>query len=93
MDDSQQIPLKDLQRHWLEHLQACAASGKGIAAYAAEHGLDAKAMYAGKKTLVKKGVLPTTRRRRFARAQAEVAVSDSTWRIGLPNGVAVTFSG
>ncbi|RDH80832.1 MAG: hypothetical protein DIZ77_09160 [endosymbiont of Seepiophila jonesi] len=56
MDDSQQIPLTDLQRHWLEHLQACAASGKGIAAYAAERGLDAKAMYAGKKTLVKKGV-------------------------------------
>ncbi|RLJ16425.1 hypothetical protein DJ030_16890 [bacterium endosymbiont of Escarpia laminata] len=93
MDDSRQIPLKDLQRHWLEHIQACAASGKGIVAYAAEHGLDAKAMYTGKKTLVKKGGLPMTHQRLFVRAQAEVAVSSSTWRIGLPNGVAVTFSG
>jgi len=57
MIDPQAISLTDLQRHWLEHLQASEASGKGIAAYAAEHGLDAKAMYTGKKTLVEKGVL------------------------------------
>ena len=93
MDDSQDIPLTDNQRHWLAHLQACEASGKGIAAYAAEHGLDAKAMYTGKKTLVKKGVLPRTRRRRFARAQVTTAVNDNAWRIQLTNGVSVAFSG
>ncbi len=60
MEDSHNITLTDSQRHWLEHLRACEASGKGIAAYATEHGLDAKAMYTGKKTLVKKGVLPRT---------------------------------
>ena len=93
MDDTQEISLTDYQRHWLEHLRACEASGKGIAAYAGEHGLDAKAMYTGKKTLVKKGVLPRTRRRRFARAQVNAAVTDNAWRIQLTNGVSVTFSG
>ena len=93
MDDSHNITLTDTQRHWLEHLQACEASGNGIAAYAAEHGLDAKAMYTGKKTLVKKGVLPRTRRRRFARAQVTTAVNDNAWRIQLTNGVSVAFSG
>lgn len=90
MDDSQNISLTDYQRHWLEHLRACEAAGKGIAAYAAEHGLDAKAMYTGKKALVKKGVLA---RRRFARVQVKTAVTDTGWRIGLPNGISVTFSG
>ena len=56
MDDSQEIPLTEHQRHWLEHLRACKASGKGIAAYAREHDIDAKALYAGKKVLIKKGV-------------------------------------
>jgi len=93
MDDSHNISLTDNQRHWLAHLQACEASGKGIAAYAAEHGLDAKAMYTGKKTLVKKGVLPRTLRRRFARAQVKTAVTNNTWRIQLTNGVSVAFSG
>ncbi len=93
MDGSHNISLTDNQRHWLAHLQACEASSKGIAAYAAEHGLDVKAMYTGKKVLVKKGVLPRTRRRRFARAQAKAAVTDNAWRIGLPNGVSIAFSG
>ena len=93
MTDSQNISLTDLQRHWLEHLQACEAAGKGIAAYAAEHGLDAKAMYTGKKTLVKKGVLPCMRQRRFARAHIKPDSDHSAWRIALPNGLSVTFSG
>jgi len=93
MEDSQEIPLTEHQRHWLEHIRACKASGKGIATYASEHGLDAKAMYAGKKVLVKKGVLPRSRRRRFQRAQMEGPVAGSAWRIQLPNGLSVTFSG
>ena len=93
MDDSHNISLTDNQRHWLAHLQACEASSKGIAAYAAEHGLDAKAMYTGKKTLVKKGVLPRTRRRRFTRAQVNAAVTNNAWRIQLTNGVSVSRDG
>ena len=68
-------------------------AGKGIATYAIEHGLDAKAMYAGKNTLVKKGVLPRTRQRRFARAQVKPDAVHGTWRIQLPNGLSVAFSG
>jgi hypothetical protein len=93
MELLQEIPLTDNQRHWLEHLRTCDASGKGIAGYAATHGLDAKAMYAGKKVLVKKGVLPRTRPSRFQRAEVKEPVHGSAWRIQLPNGVSVTFSG
>jgi len=93
MDDSQENSLTEKQRHWLEHLRACEAAGQGVAAYAAAQGLDARAMYAGKKTLVKKGVLPRTRRSRFQRVQVKDAVPATTWRIQLPNGLSVAFSG
>jgi len=93
MDDSQEISLTKNQRHWLEHLRACEASGKGIAAYASEHGMDVKAMYAGKKVLVNKGVLPRTRPSRFQRVQVETPVAGASWRIQLPNGLSVAFSG
>ena len=93
MDDSQEISLTEKQRHWLEHLRACEASSQGIAAYASEQGLDVKAMYAGKKVLVNKGVLPRTRPSRFQRVQVKVPVAGATWRIQLPNGLSVAFSG
>ncbi len=93
MDDAQEISLTENQRHWLEHLRACEASGKGIAAYASEHGMDVKAMYAGKKVLVNKGVLPRTRPSRFQRMQVKAPVAGATWRIQLPNGLSVAFSG
>ena len=51
--------LTERQRYWLEHIQACKDSGKTIAEYAAEQGFTARSMYGGKKTLVKKGVLPS----------------------------------
>jgi hypothetical protein len=56
---------------------ACAASGKTIAEYAAEHDLAAQAMYAGKKLLVKKGILPLTAPARFQRARAVRPVAGS----------------
>lgn len=85
--------LTERQRYWLEQVQSCEASGKSIAEYAAEHGLAAHAMYAGKKTLVKKGVLPRTRPSRFQRARVVAPAVGSEWRIQLPNGVSVAFSG
>ena len=91
--DINEVTLTERQRHWLEHLRACDASGKGIAGYAAAHGLDAKAMYAGKKVLVKKGVLPRTRSSRFQRAAVKGPVHGSAWHIQLPNGLSVIFSG
>ena len=81
------------QRYWLEHVQTCEASGKTIAEYAMGQGIDAKAMYAGKKTLVKKGVLPRTRPARFQRAHVVGVAVGSEWRVQLPNSVSVAFTG
>ena len=85
--------LTDRQRYWLEHIQACETSGKSIAEYATEHGVNARAMYSGKKILVNKGVLPATQPTRFQRVQVMEAAVSSQWRIGLPNGVSVAFVG
>lgn len=92
MDHPPEIPLTKRQRYWLNHLQACEASGKGIAAYAREHGLKDKSMYASKKALINKGGLPPTCDR-FQRVQVVNPVVANKWLIQLPNGVSVSFSG
>ena len=61
--------LTERQRYWLGHIQTCKDSGKTITVYAAEHGFTPRAMFLGKKTLVKKGVLPGVHRARFQRVQ------------------------
>jgi len=81
------------QRYWLEHIQACQQSGQTITEYATEHGFTARAMYAGKKTLVKKGALPVTQAARFQRVRVIEAPLSNQWRIQLPNGVSVAFAG
>ena len=93
MNESATKTLTERQQYWLEQVRACQASGKSIAEYAADEGLDAKAMYAGKKALVKKGVLPRTRSTHFQRAQVVGPVVGSEWHIQLPNGVSIAFSG
>jgi len=85
--------LTERQRYWLEQIRACEASGLSATAYAAEQGFHVGGMYAGKKSLIKKGVLPQTAVARFQRVQAAVVSADSEWRIRLPNGVSVDFSG
>ena len=90
---AEEITLTERQRYWLEHVQSCEASGKTIAEYAKAQGLDAKAMYAGKKALVRKGVLARTRPGRFQRARVLSASLCGEWRIQLPNGVLVVFAG
>ena len=85
--------LTDRQRFWLEHVQACEASGKSMADYAASQDIAVRAMYAGKKILVKKGLLPGMQTARFQRVQVMEAPVSSQWRIGLPNGVSVAFVG
>jgi len=92
MDHSPEISLTKQQRYWLNPLQACAASGKSIAAYAKEHGLKDKSMYASKEALISKGVLPPTRAR-FQRVQVAGAVVPNQWLIQLPNGMSVSFTG
>jgi len=81
------------QRYWLEHIQACEASGKSMAEYAASQGIAARAMYGGKKILVQKGILPTAQPSRFQRVEVMEATVGNQWRIGLPNGVSVAFAG
>jgi len=59
--------LTDRQRYWLEHVQACEASGKSMVEYAASQDIAVRDMYAGKKTLVKNGILPGPQSVRFQR--------------------------
>ena len=93
MNESQEASLTEQQRYWLKHVHACEASGKRITEYAAENGIGVRAMYDGKRALVKKGVLPRTHDARFQRAQVIESVASSEWRIQLPNGVSVAFAG
>ncbi len=81
------------QRYWLEHIQACEASGKSMAEYATSNGIAVRAMYSGRKTLFNKGVLTAEQSSRFQRVQVVEAPVSKQWRIGLPNGVSVTFAG
>jgi len=93
MDEEEGTRLTEHQRKWLGRIQACEASGMGVAAYAAEHDFPVRAMYDAKKVLVKKGVLPRTRRSQFQRVQTAAVTVGGEWRIQLPNGVSVDFSG
>ncbi|MEE8343528.1 MAG: hypothetical protein V3R51_06960 [Gammaproteobacteria bacterium] len=93
MEEAKETTLTERQRYWLGQIQACESSGKTVAEYAADQGIEAQAMYAGKTMLVKKGVLRPRCPSRFQRAQAVVPVEGSEWRIQLPNGVSVAFSG
>ena len=93
MVESAGSSLTEHQRKWLRRLQACEASGKSFTVYAAEHGFPVRALYDAKKTLVNKGVLPRTQQKRFQRVQTVTESTDTKWRIQLPNGVSVEFSG
>lgn len=93
MDKAHECSLTERQRYWLNHIRACEAAGVRIADYAADHDINVKTMYAGKKMLVKKGILPRTHSNRFQRAQISSIAVNHDWRIQLPNGVSVVFSG
>ena len=93
MVDAEGMTLTEHQRKWLGRLRACEASGKSLTVYAAEHGFPVRALYDAKKTLVNKGVLPRTQQKRFQRVQTATVSTDTKWRIQLPNGVSVEFSG
>ena len=93
MVESEGSALTEHQQKWLRRLQACEASGKSFKEYAAEHGFPVRALYDAKKTLVNKGVLPRTQQKRFQRVQTATVSADTKWRIQLPNGVLVEFSG
>ena len=63
--------LTQRQRYWLEHVQACEASGKSMVEYAESQDIAVRAMYSGRKTLIKKGILPTAQPARFQTGAGE----------------------
>ena len=94
MDEAEGTRLTAHQRHWLEQIQACEASGKSVVAYASEHGFPVRAMYDAKKVLVRKGVLARTHYALgFSVFKQQAVTVGGDWRIQLPNGIAVDFSG
>jgi len=98
MVEAQGVRLTQHQRRWLERIRAWEASGMTISAYAAEHGWDVRAMYGARKVLKRKGVLgggahPVRFQRARIVASDGVNGGEMSWRIALPNGVAVSFSG
>ena len=93
MDKAEKPRLTEHQRKWLKRVQACAGSGMSVVAYASEQGFPVRAMYDAKKVLVRKGVLPRMQQSRFQRVQAAVVAVGGEWRVQLPNGVSVEFSG
>jgi hypothetical protein len=84
--------LTERQRYWLEQIQACEASGKSLKAYAEAHGFASGAIYAAKKVLIRKGLLPQSSAR-FQRVESPASIASSEWHVDLPNGAAVRFSG
>jgi len=91
--------LTDKQRQWLKHIHACESSGTSIKAYAEQQGIKVKALYYWKKALVKKGMLPRSRKPRaptvtFQRAQViDKKSPDNQWNICLPNGIQIGMTG
>ena len=79
--DEAATELTERQRNWLEKLEACESEGKSLSSYAAEQGFHVGAIYAAKKTLIRKGVLPQTSGARFQRVQTQAVSTGSEWRI------------
>ena len=89
----EELALSERQRHWLEHVRECEESGQTTKAYAEAHSLSTSALYTWRKRLAERG-LWSSRGSRFERVQVSALTrSSSEWRITLPNGVEVEFSG
>jgi hypothetical protein len=85
--------LSERQRYWLDHVRGCEESGQATKVYAESHGLSTSLLYSWRKRLAERGLWPV-RTRRFQRVQiSPPATLASEWRITLPNGVQVVFSG
>lgn len=80
------------QQYWLGCIEECERSGQSLKAYAEGRDIPVTTLYSWKKKLKQKGLLPG-RRSRFQRVRIAEAASPSEWRIVLPNGVQVTWSG
>jgi len=93
MPKSNKNNLTKLQAKWLKIINACESSGKSIKAYADAKGLVAQDLYAWKKVLVSKGLIPRSHVRFDKAAIVEPLSTPFECRVLLPNGVTVMMSG
>ncbi len=90
--------LTERQRYWLEHVQACEESGLSSKAYAEANQLSVSMLYSWRRDLVAKGAWPSPAQLKTPVGFDRVEIGAlgrpvSEWRIVLPNGVEVGFSG
>lgn len=87
--------LSSKQREWLEHVDACAAIGVSMKAYAKKHGLDLQSFYLWKGRLKKLGLVAGRSQQATPRLQvlplgAPMHRSDDRrTRIELANGISI----
>ena len=87
--------LTDPQRIWLTHVEACAAAGCRMKAYAEEHRLDLQSFYLWKGRLKKLGLVagrpdqPTPRLRVLPLAASTHRPYNRRTRIELTNGIII----
>jgi hypothetical protein len=97
MGSSNRRELTSRQRYWLEHIQACEASGQKMSAYATAQGLRPRALYDARKRLVQQGVIAPTKRGRLGFQRVQVADTPTRrieqYRIHLPNGAVIELGG
>jgi len=91
MDDRK---LTDMQRSWLTHVEACAAGGGSMKAYAEEHELDLQNFYLWKGRLKKLGLVAgrpdqATPRLQVLSLGTPARSDDRRTRIELANGITI----
>ena len=92
------IGLTSTQQFWLDHIEACAAAGVSMKAYAERYGLNLQSFYGWKGQLKKLGAVSPAPSPTDANAMIPVSVAASSQprfalapaaRISLANGVAI----
>jgi transposase-like protein len=92
------VGLTSTQQFWLEHVEACAAAGMSMKAYAERHGLNLQRFYGWKGQLKKRGLVSPPCSSTDANAMIPVAFGASSQprvaggpsaRISLANGVTI----
>ncbi len=84
--------LTERQQFWLDHIQACEASGSSAKQYAEDHDLPVTALYQSKKDLRRRGLLPMPSRKAPSFAKVHMASDDArerVLRICFPSGIRV----
>jgi hypothetical protein len=92
--------LSERDRFWLKHHEAQRESGRDAKRYAASEGISVQALYQARKRLRARGLLAPGRPRstttpRFSKVTvaARPAIEEPRFRITLPNGAVLEWSG